>query len=154
MILDKARFISDLLSLTTRNVRWRHQGREPETGLDCIGLPRWGLMQQMGALPEGLEREFDAYQRRPDGKRLLSVMRDWFDEVGRDDIQPADMVVVYDWSNPQHIAIMVNQNEAVEAYCSAASGVGKVLRQKLDPRRRIAAIFRFPESGERLAKWQ
>lgn len=138
-------------------VPWLHQGRDREVGLDCIGAPRYCLVKQLGRLPEALEREFDAYLRRPDGKYLLKVMREWFDEVElsgpRVPLQPADILVIYDWTNPQHVAVMVSETEVVEAYCGVASGVRKVMKQRLDPRRVIAAVFRFPE-GEKLKKWR
>lgn len=156
MIVDKQRFIDDLLSLTERNppVRWLHQGRDPATGLDCIGALRFAYMKQQGPLPEGLEREFDAYLRRPNGDHFLSVMREWFDEADRSERQAADLLVIYDRKNPQHMAVAVNETEVFEMYCNPSAGVGKALRQKLDSRRVVAAVFRFPESGEKADKWQ
>lgn len=156
MIVDKQRFIDDLISLAERNppVRFLHQGRDPETGLDCIGALRWAYMQQAGPLPEELEREFDAYLRNPNGDYFLSVLRVWFDEADRSERRPGDLLLIYARKNPQHMAVMVNESEVFEMYCSPAAGVSKALRQRLDPRRVVAAVFRFPESGERAARWR
>jgi cell wall-associated NlpC family hydrolase len=153
-MIDIDKFINDLLSLAARNVPWLHQGRDPKVGVDCIGLLRFGYLQQHKALPEELEREFDAYLRRPDGEYLLSVMAIWFEQGERTDRRRGDMLVIYDRKNPQHIAVMINNNEVVEAYCSPRANVRKVLRQRLDPRRVVAAVFRFPVEGEKLSKWQ
>lgn len=154
MSLDKQKFVADLLSLVARGIKWRHQGRDPETGVDCIGSLRWAYMQQHDALPEDLEREFDAYERRPDGAKLMEIMRAWFDEGERTDRQFGDLLVIYDRTNPQHMAVMVSETDVFEAYSSPISGVEKCLRQRLDKRRVVAAVFRFPESGEKLDKWQ
>ena len=152
-MIDIDQYVDDLLALADRNVPWLHQGRDPQVGVDCIGFLRHGYLQQRAALPELLEREFDAYLRRPDGEHLLAVMREWFDEVDRTDRQRGNLLVIYDRKNPQHVAVMVNQTEVVEAYCNPAAGVGRVLRQRLDRRRVVAAAFRFPESGEKADKW-
>ncbi len=155
-MIDKEQFVADLLSLAERDpsVRFRHQGREIATGLDCIGALRWAYHQQGKELPERLEREFDAYLRRPDGQRLLAIMREWFDEVSRETFQFADLLVIYDRTNPQHVAVAVNESEVVEMYSNPVAGIGKAIRQKLDPRRVVAAVFRFPESGEKAEMWQ
>lgn len=153
-MIDIDQYVDDLLSLADRGVPWLHQGRDPDVGVDCIGFLRWGYLQQYDVLPVELEREFDAYLRRPDGEHLLAVMRDWFDEVDRTDRQRGNLLVIYDRKNPQHVAVMINQTEVVEAYCNPAAGVGKVLRQRLDPRRVVAAAFRFPETGEKADLWQ
>lgn len=152
-MIDIDQYVDDLLTLADRGVPWLHQGRDPEVGVDCVGFLRWGYLQQHGALPEQLEREFDAYLRRPKGEHLLAVMREWFDEQERTNRQRGNLLVIYDKKNPQHIAVMVNETEVVEAYCGVAAGVRKVLRQRCDPRRVVAAVFRFPESGEKVERW-
>lgn len=144
MTFNIERFISDLLSLTDREVRWTHQGREPETGLDCIGYPRWAITLQT-TLPAALEDEFRAYHKTPDGARLLRVMQQWLIEVPAGEAQRGDILLLYHKRNPQHVAVLVEPGFVVEAVTFPGSGIGKVLKQKLDPRRRIAACFRIPE---------
>lgn len=153
-MINVDKFIDDLCRLVVRRVPFAHQGRDPNIGVDCIGLLRWGYLQQQPALPEELERGFDAYLRRPDGKVLLSTMRTWFDEADRADRRRGNLLVIYDRTNPQHVAVMINESEVVEAYSSKVSSVERVLRQKLDPRRIVAAVFRFPESGAKADKWR
>jgi len=143
-MIDKARFISDLIQLAERDppVRWLHQGREPETGLDCIGLPRYAYSLQE-RLPEALEREFDAYLTIPDGNRLLRVLREWFQEVDTAEKQPGDLILFYVRRNPQHMAVVINETEVVEAY--RGWEVQRVIRWKIDPRRVVAGVFRITE---------
>lgn len=153
-MIDIDQYVDDLLTLADRGVPWLHQGRDPDIGLDCVGLLRYGYLKQRASLPEQLEREFDAYLRRPNGLHFLAVMRDWFDEVDRTDRRRGNLLAIYDRKNPQHVAVEVNEIEVVEAYCNPAAGVGKVLRQRFDPRRIVAAAFRFPESGGKVDKWE
>lgn len=152
-MLDKDRFIADLLTLANRvpPVPWLHQGRDPEVGLDCIGLPMWAYQQQK-ELPLELETQARAYLTRPDGHFFHRVLSEWFDQVDGS-YQPADLLLIYDRKNPQHIAVVIDPVLVVEAYASVGSNVKRVVKWALDPRRVIAGVFRFPENGLKAAKW-
>lgn len=151
--INFAAMIADARSLVGTETRWRHQGRDPQTGLDCIGLPRWLYIQQLGKLPDALETEFNAYHRRPDGQKLLQTIRDWFDEVPRETLRAGDLIVIYERRNPQHIAIACDDDEyIVEAYASGRNM--KIVYWKLDRLREIAGVFRYPVEGEKAAKWR
>lgn len=157
LTLDVDRLVADAMSLVGTETRWRHQGRDPLTGLDCIGFPRWLFMQQVGALPEALETEFAAYHRRPDGKKLLQTIRDWFDEVEQDGtretlMQKGDLVVIYDRRNPQHIAVACDAEFVVEAFAGGRNM--KIVYWKLGVWREVAGVFRFPVEGERAERWK
>lgn len=143
-MFNRALFIHDLCELADQDIPFLHQGCDPRTGVDCINLPRLAYEKQ-ARLPEELEREFDAYHVRPDGVRLLRVMRSWFTEILPQDAQPGDMLIFFARKNPQHLATLVAENEIVEAYRSDDGHIHRVLRQPLDPRRRIAAAFRIPD---------
>lgn len=149
MKFDRDKFIADALSLVGRDVPWEHQGRDPETGLDCIGLPRWAVNQQM-PLPPELEAEFAAYHHKPDGWRMLAIMRRWFLEIDTHDQQrlnliaghePGDLVVMYFKRNPCHMGVLVSETEVVEAF---KQGNFASVR-KGEPRLPVAAVFRIPE---------
>jgi cell wall-associated NlpC family hydrolase len=148
---DGHKAVKDARSLVGTETRWRHQGRDPQTGLDCVGLPRWMFIQQMGQLPDALEIKFSAYHRRPDGQELLQTIREWFDEVPRSDMREGDLVVIYERRNPQHIAIACDNIMIVEAYASGRNM--KIVYWKLATLREIAGVFRFPTEGEKAAKW-
>lgn len=149
MIFNTEQFINDALSLLDRDIRWVHQGREPATGIDCIGLPRWAVSRQV-ALPDELEAEFTAYHRIPNGVRMCEIMRRWFQEIVTNDqrelarisaARPGDLVVMYWKRNPCHMGVLVNQTEIVEAF--KAADFAKL--RKGPPRLPIAAVFRIPE---------
>jgi len=149
--LDKDKFVSDLMGQRDKETRWRHQGKDPDVGLDCVGLPRWAFSQQFD-MPAELESELLAYHRKPDGQKLLNTIRAWFDEVDRTEMQKADLVVIYDRRNPQHIAIATDEIHVVEAYASGLTM--KVVYWPLGTWREIAGVFRFPETGEKAELWQ
>jgi cell wall-associated NlpC family hydrolase len=149
MRFDRDKFVTDALSLVGRSVPWEHQGRNPDVGIDCIGLPRWAYQLQR-PLPDELEAEFAAYHRKPDGERMLTIMRRWFEEVPAHDQQrlplivghmPGDLVVMYFKRNPCHMGVLVSATEVVEAF---KQGDFASVR-KGEPRLAIAAVFRIPE---------
>lgn len=149
MKFDTQLFISDVLSLVPREIKWAHQGRNPDVGLDCIGMPRWAFSRQ-GRLPDELEAEFDAYHRIPNGVRMVSIMRRWFPEVPTNDQQElaripdarsGDLIVMYWKRNPCHMGVLVNQTEVVEAF--KKDGFAKI--RKGPPLLPIATVFRIPE---------
>lgn len=156
-MLDVDRLVADARALVGTETRWRHQGRDPQVGLDCIGLPRWLFIQQLGSLPAELEAQFDSYHRRPDGQKFLQTMHDWFDEVPQNGtretlMQKGDLVVIYDRRNPQHTAMACDETFVVEAFASGRNM--KIVYWKLGVWREIAGVFRFPTEGEKAAKWQ
>lgn len=140
-MFDRQQFIDDLKWLATQDVPFLHQGRGLN-GMDCIYVPRWGYERQK-PLPTELAKEFDAYHVKPDGVRLLRVLREWFPEISREEARPADMLLFYARRNPQHLATLVGQNDVVEAY--SGLNVQRVLHQPLDERRRVVACFRIPD---------
>jgi len=150
MIFNTQQFIDDVLSLVPREIKWEHQGRDPETGMDCIGLPRYAFSRQ-GKLPDELEAEFAAYHRKPDGERMCRIMRRWFQEIATNDQQelvniplarPGNLIVMYWKRNPCHIGVLVNPTEVVEAFKKA--DFAKI--RKGEPRLPIATVFRIPET--------
>ncbi len=151
MKFDRKKFIKDVLKLAAREmpIRWEHQGRDPDVGIDCIGLPRWAFRQQ-GELPAELEAEFAAYHVVPDGWRMLAILRKYFLEVDTKDQQKlgdipgtraGDLLVMYVKRNPCHMGVLVNATEVVEAFKKA--DFAKV--RKGAPGLPIAAVFRIPE---------
>jgi len=146
MKLDRQQFCADAIALVDRGVRFRHQGRSPETGMDCINLPAYLCEQQGIKLPAELEKEFESYTENPDGWRLLEIMRRFFLEV--ETSTSGDLLIIYARRNPKHLAIQVSDDDPpmiVEAYRSETDPTGALKRQPLDFRRRVAARFRIPD---------
>jgi cell wall-associated NlpC family hydrolase len=147
--LDKQKLVDDLKSLIGTQTRWRHQGRDPRVGLDCVGLPVWAFSQQM-ELPAELLEGLAAYHRRPDGLKLLRTLQSWFDEV--DQMEMGDLICLRDKRNPQHIAIACDAVNVIECYSSGS--IMKVVYWPLGTWRELAGVFRFPTEGARAEKWQ
>ncbi len=146
-MFDRQRFIEDLKTLATKEVRWRHQGQSVETGMDCIGSLKWAYEQQGLRLPTELEKEFESYHRPPDGWHLLEVMRRHFIELTREEMEPSDLYVIYNRKNPCHLAVKLSSQEVAEAFESMDGSISRFLIRPLDPRYRIAACFRIPDFG-------
>jgi cell wall-associated NlpC family hydrolase len=144
MTFDRAQFVADLRRLATMNVRWRHQGTSPETGMDCIGVLRWAYERQGLTLPHDLLSEWQ-WRRPPDGKRLLAILRQHFLEITKSEVEPSDLMVVYQRKNPCHVIAKISNTEIAEAYESRDGAVSRFLIRPLDPRHRIAACFRIPD---------
>jgi cell wall-associated NlpC family hydrolase len=127
-------------------VRFRHQGRNPATGLDCVGL---GL-QYAKALGLPL-RDRKAYSRDPDGKlrdSICHVMGQPFAE-GRGSgahLQEGDAVMMA-WPSgvPRHVG-MISERAGVLYFIHADSSptVKRVVEHRLsdDWRARIVAVWR------------
>jgi len=160
MSFDREQFVSDLRAVVKQGVQFRHQGREPETGLDCINLPGWAYREQGLEFPAELDQQMREYPEEPDGWKMLEILRQWFTEIPVvdnkvPDAQPGDLIVCYVMRNPKHMAVLVEINPdaklreswatVVEAWRAPTSKTGKLVDQPLDWRRRIAACFRIPD---------
>ncbi len=146
MTFDRQRFVEDAIALVEQGVRFRHQGTDPETGLDCINLPRYLCAQQGVQLPPELLKEFESYSENPDGWRLLEIMEQYFEKV--ETSTAGDLLIIYARRNPKHLAVQVSDDNPpmiVEAYRSETEPKGSLKRQPLDFRRRVAARFRIPD---------
>lgn len=142
---NRQQFIEDLISLTTREVKWLHQGSDAAVGLDCINIARWAYRNQGFELPTELDEQFQAYHHKPDGEKLLAVMRQYFAEIELKDAQPADLLVVYYKRNAQHMRIIINETQVVEAFRSSDGHICRVLVRRLHPMLHVAGCFRIPD---------
>lgn len=83
-------------------VRWVHQGRSFEHGIDCIGLP------SLVALNLGLVQELARadYPRRPNGSFLTRFRETALIEILPSEAQPGDVLVFVDQAAPCHCGIL------------------------------------------------
>lgn len=94
---------------------FRHQGRLPGVGLDCVGVPICA-MREIGIEVD----EPDHYSMDPDSSVLIGCIREVADEIPASDIEPGDMLVFW-WSKPdmpKHVAIYVGRGMMVHSYRS------------------------------------
>lgn len=143
MRLDRQRFLDDLRYLATLNVKWLRQGRTVETGMDCIGPPRWAIERQGLHLPTKLLEEFDTYMCPPNGRRMLRLMRQWLIEIAEPEVRPSDLIVVFARKNPCHLTVQMEDGLLAEAF--EGVGVSRFLIRPRDPQYRTAACFRIPD---------
>lgn len=150
MSFDRQRFVFDLRALVAQGVMFRHQGRDPETGLDCIHAPAWAYKAQGLQFPPELEAQMKNYSEAPNGWRMMEIMRQWFQEIPVidnqvPDAEPGDLLQVYVRRNPQHVAVITELNPimVIEAYRCITVKIGQLTEQPL--RWRIAACFRIPD---------
>ena len=126
-------------------VPWRHQGRNPEVGLDCVGIVALYLAHR------GIRvRDRKDYGRDPDGSLWAEIVRCLGEPVSRraEDARPGD-VVVMDFANgaPRHVGI-VSEFQGVPHLIHADNSptVRKVVEVPIDRRwaRRITGVWRVP----------
>jgi NlpC/P60 family putative phage cell wall peptidase len=117
---------------------FRHQGRQPGRGLDCVGLVvcaarRCGLG----------DYDVTNYPRLPQGDALAEHMcAAGLTEVERPTALPGDVLLMRFTRQAQHVALVTDGG-----ILHAHQQVGRVVEHRLDEswRRRIVAAYRFAE---------
>lgn len=116
---------------------FRHQGRQPGKGMDCVGVIAHT------AQATGISQyDVTNYSRLPQGQAILEHLL----KAGMTQIPPAlaqagDVLVMRFEREPQHLALVTDKG-ILHAYMQA----GKVVEHRLDAvwRSRIVAAFQFP----------
>jgi len=114
-------------------VRFRLYGRDPETGLDCVGLVAASLTA-IGRQP-----------KVPRGYRLRNTGIDqWLGLAERSNLRPVltkplagDVVLIEPGPAQNHLLIVEDAGSVIHAH----AGLGRVVRQALDPS--IAHLIRW-----------
>jgi cell wall-associated NlpC family hydrolase len=112
-------------------VRFRAQGREAATGVDCAGL---------AILAFGLEREMFRrdYRLRGEHRReLAAVVIEHFRRVSRRRRQPGDLLLLQVAPEQLHLAIVTPNG-----FVHADAGLGKVVETPGTPPWRVLAAYR------------
>lgn len=116
-------------------VKWKHQGRNPASGLDCLGL----IVQV--AKDIGLE-PYDPvdYSKRPDGQRLIAELNAQLKQTV--DYQAGDILLMRMGANPQHLAIVNETGGIIHSYAE----IRKVVEHPLndDWRHKIVVAYSVP----------
>ena len=106
-------------------VKWKHQGRTSEHGIDCVGLPV--MVGQLMNLWEPIPAQ---YPRRPDGT-FVKNFREHLVFVRPSDRQDGDVLVFSEGGHPCHCGISSTMNNEPSVIHSHA-GMRKVVEQTLD----------------------
>ncbi|WP_025898616.1 NlpC/P60 family protein [Sneathiella glossodoripedis] len=134
--MDKAQGI-DWIARQWLGVRWQHQGRSREFGVDCIGL----CLKVFESAGYVFEDETD-YARRSDGSRLHRVLSQKLDRVRAADAQAGDLALFNEGRGAVHVGILSRVGEEL-SLIHAYAGRRKVVEQPLSTFARPAAIFRL-----------
>jgi len=119
-------------------VPFRHQGRHPTAGVDCIGL------LAIAAKTAGFQtRDHTQYGRRPVPSELLSRIAAHADEVPLEEAQPGDVLVfcIPKPDVPQHVGILTDSGTIVHT----DAHVGRVVEITLSTawRKRMHSAWRM-----------
>lgn len=115
---------------------FRHQGRLPGRGLDCVGLV------VHAARAAGIELiDTPAYGRSPCRNMLQAALDAQPALVHVTDRQPGDLLLMRFAGEPQHLALLTADNTIVHAYAS----IENVCEQRLAQvwAARIVRVYRF-----------
>lgn len=120
------------------DVPFKHQGRNPEFGIDCIGLVKLSLALLGVVTPDRRN-----YPRDPDGT-LNDAMRSVFGPEAFG-LRADDAVSIRYKGQARHVAI-VGENRNGLTLIHTDARIGRVVEQPLDDRwrKRIVASWRLP----------
>ena len=91
------------------DVKFRHQGRLPQTGLDCVGLIRWPLV-----VLADVEEDFKAYGMMPAEPTVQAMMGRYFPTKFAEP-EPGDILQMAIEGNMQHFAILTDNGNIIHA---------------------------------------
>lgn len=125
------------------DVRWRHQGRSREDGIDCAGL----VIVVAKAVRDSTFDKTD-YPRQASDETMLKLCAQYLQRVRPNDMQPGDLAV-FGFDNQRHIAIVGDYVFGGLSLIHAYAPSRKVVEVRLDERwtRRLLAAWRFPEAA-------
>lgn len=118
---------------------YRHQGRSPGNGLDCLGL----IISAVSAIGINVVNTPD-YGRSPRGDVLLDALQGYpLTEVPKTDIQAGDLLVFRFNSQPQHFGLATGPDTMVHSF----SVVGSVVETNIGISwlSRLTHVFRIEE---------
>lgn len=127
-------------ALSYEGTRWKHQGRTPHVGLDCAGVLVCAYKEA------GLCVEDDPnYSVNPEPNRMGKMLQKNAKRINFNERLPGDFVWLR-FSDPQHLALLCNDDWIVHAYLQ----VKKVVVQRWDSQMqsRLVATFRHRSLDE------
>ncbi len=127
-----------------RGAPFRHQGRDPATGLDCLGLLEYLACRLWGrALPER------RYKRKPSGEELLAGLRAELEEIPLGAAREADVVLINlpRDTEARHVGLLAGgPYELMLIHAFETDAPGRVLEEPYRgwKQRRTVRAFRWP----------
>jgi cell wall-associated NlpC family hydrolase len=132
-------------------VRYRYQGRNIETGIDCWAIPVLGYARLGIALPDFVRELQTKHARRDVHELALEAYAKMFRALdASEDVRPGDIVKFYDVTAQMvHGALVINAMEAIHAVENERNPVAPcVVRLTLNRLRRIPDARAMRYTGE------
>ncbi len=122
-------------------VPWRHQGRNPDVGIDCAGL----IVLAFGFPPE---RDFTAYGRMPHDGLLEQHLAAVFGPPIDGDLKPGDVVAMAYGRVIRHVGIVGDYVHGGLSLIHTDSTLGHVTEHPLDGKwvARVRLVYRQGEA--------
>ncbi len=127
---------------TYLGTRFRHQGRDRKSGVDCAGL----ILVVANAVVPGFKFDFTTYNRYPDGTTIMRLALENMEKIPIERAGHGDIFVMFDvdpaW--PCHLAFVTTDKRSLQVLHAAAMR-RKVVEHILSPdwKQKINAAFRF-----------
>lgn len=133
--------------------RWRHQGRNPERGIDCGGVP--DVVATRLGWPHA---PFPVYSRYPDGQTFRRYLQQEMVQIPRSAMQPGDVLLLLDLvpgSWPCHCAVVADCTERLTIIHGDAYEM-RVVENGIDPswEAKIVGCFRYKEIAAEVGPWR
>jgi cell wall-associated NlpC family hydrolase len=133
------------LARTCINTPWRHQGRLPGLGLDCIGLVNYVAHEL--ELPGGERINDTNYGHYPDQSRVQLELAEHGDRITWPEAQPGDVILVADpvGNHSVHVGILAMDAAGQLTLIHATARNRKVVEQVIDEilEKQIRGAFRY-----------
>lgn len=119
---------------------FRHQGRKPGIGLDCVGLVRWPAVV-LGLVPP--TADYLTYARSPDPYVMREQLTKYAREIPPNEARPGDILWLRIYRDPTHLAILTFDHTIIHAVSDGPRCVVEHGFRAPWPSRVVAA-FQYP----------
>ena len=136
--VDKASFLRAIESMM--DTKFRHQGRVPGVGVDCVGVVVCALKDAGGLVNDKV-----GYSRIPSNGLLMRSIREHCEQINQSEVSLGDIMLFDFGHEPQHVAVVTGVDPLTLTH--AYSSVGKVVKNGFDDtwKRRLVACFRIKD---------
>lgn len=120
---------------------YHHQGRLKKIGEDCAGV----IFNVARAVNRYKGGDYTDYSMLPDGYRMQNTLRTYAGkEKSINDMQAGDILLMRFATDPQHLAILVEDGYIIHSYLRMGKVVKEQVKQYID-NKQVISVFEFPE---------
>lgn len=129
-------------AMSLANTPFRHQGRDPVSGIDCVGLPF--VVGKMLGYP--YLADITGYRRAPSANVIREMLRTNCDEIDASEVGVGDIYLMrMGGRKPRHVAIKISDTldlaKGIEPMLIHAKGIGAKGKVVIEPVRQWATEF-------------